>query len=59
MSVPTPAEVFSVLVDDLEYGNCPGSKINLTDGEELWLHTTEDVKSWLQSCKDELFGETP
>lgn len=57
MSTPTPADVFAALVDDLDYGNCPGSKLDLGGGEELWLHTTEDVKNWLRGCQDELFGE--
>lgn len=36
------------LLADLEYGNCPGSKIR-HDGEVIWLHTTNDVKAWLLS----------
>jgi len=48
--------VFAALADDLDYGNCPGSKISLGD-QEIWLHTNADVKSWLQACHDELFGE--
>ena len=35
------------LLDDLEYGNCLGSKLHLAVAAVLWVHTIEDVTTGL------------
>lgn len=51
--------VFAALLHELEYGDVPGSKLHAGEyGEDtIWLHTTANIKAWLQTCREELPGE--
>lgn len=44
------AAVFDALLDDWDYGNCPGSKLKVGN-QEIWLYTREDVRSWIRDAQ--------
>jgi hypothetical protein len=52
-------EVFESLLDDWEYGDCPGSKLKVGN-QEIWLFTRENVRLWLRTKAREIGSkETP
>lgn len=38
--------VFDALLDDWDYGNCPGNKLTI-NSETVWLYERDDVRQWL------------
>ena len=45
--VPDKASLYGLL-DELDYGNLPGSKVRW-QGHEIWLHTTPQVEGWIRT----------
>jgi hypothetical protein len=52
------ARVFETLLDDWEYGDCPGSKIKVGN-QEVWLYTRENVRLWLRREAREIGSRDP
>lgn len=50
-------EVFETLLDDWEYGDCPGSKLKIGN-QEVWLYTRENVRLWLRDKQREIAKES-
>lgn len=46
----TEDALFAALVDDFEYGNCPGSKLKVGN-QEIWLYTEKDITGWLRAAQ--------
>jgi hypothetical protein len=46
----TEDALFDALLEDWEYGNCPGSKLK-AGNQEIWLYTREDVRLWLRAAQ--------
>lgn len=43
-------DLFAALIDDFEYGNCPGSKLKVGN-QEIWLYTEQNVTGWLRAAQ--------
>lgn len=51
-------DAFDDLLDDWEYGDCPGSKLKIGN-QEVWLYTRENVRLWLRDKQRETASKEP